>query len=159
MSIIQNLEAARKQALKDKDSATRSTLTTLVGEITSKAKIEGREATDKDAVKALTKFINGVKENIGYANGNQAAIAEMQAEIALYEKFLPEAKPQLSDEDLHKAVRTVIAVVMADTGAKPKMGSIIADIKAVYEGQYDPKALSVLVKAELDATADPTQKA
>lgn len=159
MSIIQNLEAARKQALKDKDSVTRTTLTTLVGEITSKAKIEGREATDKDAIKALTKFINGAKENLGYAQkaGNQTAEAE--AEIALYVKFLPEAKPQLSDEDLHKAVRTVIAVVMADTGAKPKMGPIIADIKAAYEGQYDPKALSVLVKAELDATADPTPKA
>lgn len=159
MSILQTIEDARKQALRDKDTAKRTTLTTLVGEITSKAKIEGREPTDKDTIKALTKFINSATEmSAVHAKNNDVVDYEAaQAEIALYQSFLPAAKEQLSAEALQRVVRSVIASRLAGDGVKPKMGTVIADIKLLHDGEYDPKALSVLVKTELDATADPSK--
>ena len=155
MSILQTIEDARKQALRDKDTAKRTTLTTLVGEITSKAKIEGREPTDKDTIKALTKFINGVNDSAKYITDPELK-AKVAEEVAVYEAFLPAAKEQLSDEALHRVVRSVIASRLAGDGVKPKMGTVIADIKLLHDGAYDPKALSGLVKTELDATADPS---
>ena len=158
MSIIDDIQAARTQALKDKDTAKRTTLTTLAGEITNKAKIEGnREVTDQDCIKTLTKFINGAKENAGYASdmNNTQGFADAQAEIKVYESFLPAAKPQLSDEALQRIVRSVIASRLVGDGAKPKMGVVIADVKSLHEGEYDPKALAPLVKAALEETAVP----
>ena len=156
MSILENIQAARKQALIDKDSTLRTTLTTLFCEITTKEKIEGHEPTDKDAIKALTKFLNSAKENRGYASdfNDPVRFNAFHAEVALYESFLPVAKPQLSDETLKDAVRSVIAWRLAEDTAKPKMGVVINDIKAKYEGQYDPKALTPIVKAELEAIVD-----
>ena len=160
MTILENIQAARKQALIDKDPALRQTLTTLEGEITSKAKGEGHEPTDKDSIKALTKFINGATETAGHAQtfNDVAGFENAQRELDIYRSFMPAAKQQLSAEALHRVVRSVIASRLANDAAKPKMGTVIGDIKLLHEGEYDPKALTPLVKAELEATADPDQK-
>jgi len=158
MSILENIQAARKQALIDKDSGKRTTLTTLEGEITTKAKSEGNRAvTDQDCIKVLTKFINGVNDSAKYIT-DPALKAKVAEEVAVYQAFMPAAKPQLSAEALHRVIRSVIASRLAGDGEKPKMGVVINDIKTLHEGAYDPKALAPLVKAELDATADPNKK-
>lgn len=157
MSILEDIQAARKQALRDRDTAKRTTLTTLEGEITSKAKIDGVEPTDKDCVKALTKFAENARQMASFYHAQRDAQAAdgFSAELALYESFLPAAKAQLSAEALNRVVRSVIASRIAAAGEKPKMGTVIADVKLLHDGEYDPKALAPLVKAELEATADP----
>ena len=140
MTILQTIKDAQLTARKARDAETAKSLTTLIGEITSFAKGDGnREATDKDTIKFLTKFINNAKENQGFDSTRDAATAE----IALLTPFLPAAKPQLTQEQLSAAIVAII-----DTGAT-KMGDVMAALKAAFDGEYDPKAASAVVKAAL----------
>lgn len=155
--ILQQIKDAHLAARKARDQVKLTTLTTLIGEITSKAKIAGAEPTDKDCVKALTTFRDNAFANAKVFDdrGDDAKFEEARVEVILYESFLPAAKAQLSAEALHRVVRSVIASRIAAAGEKPKMGTVIADVKLLHDGEYDPKALAPLVKAELEATADP----
>ena len=155
--ILQQIKDAHLAARKARDQVKLTTLTTLIGEITSKAKIAGAEPTDKDCVKALTTFRDNAFANAKVFDdrGDDAKFEEARVEVILYESFLPAAKAQLSAEALTRVVRSVIASRIASAGEKPKMGTVIADVKLLHDGEYDPKALAPLVKAELEATADP----
>lgn len=155
--ILQQIKDAHLAARKARDQVKLTTLTTLIGEITSKAKIAGAEPTDKDCVKALTTFRDNAFANAKVFDdrGDDAKFEEARVEVILYESFLPAAKAQLSAEALNRVVRSVIASRIASAGEKPKMGTVIADVKLLHDGEYDPKALAPLVKAELEATADP----
>jgi len=157
MAILDDINAAREVALKSGDGQTREALTTLVGEITTFAKRDGnREATDKDAVKFLNRFIENAKETADLAAkfNNPAGFAKAKFEYTLYDKFLPAAKPQLSQEALERTVRSIIANRTTGSGVKPKMGVVMNDLKTLHEGEYDAKAASVVVKAELEKTAE-----
>lgn len=159
MSILEQLNAARNAALKSGDAETRTTLTTLIGEITSFAKGDGnREATDKDSIKFLTKFSNSAKENQGYASdqNNTEGFRKATAELELYAKFMPAAKPQLTEEALSRSIRSIIANRLAGDGSKPQMKTVIADLKVLHEGQYDGKTAAAFVKAELEKTSEPS---
>lgn len=158
MSILDEIQAARTQALKDKDTAKRTTLTTLAGEITSKAKSEGnREVTDQDCIKVLTKFIsNGQELAKAYGETGDNRFHEITNELAIYSTFLPAAKPQLSPDALERSIRSIIANRLAGDGSKPKMGQVIADLKVLHEGEYDGKTAAQVVKAELEKTPEPS---
>ena len=145
-TILQTIKDAQLTARKARDAETAKSLTTLIGEITSFAKGDGnREATDKDTIKFLTKFINNAKENQGFDSTRDAATAE----IALLTPFLPAAKPQMDAETLALVVKNLVMKRTTQEGAVPKMGVVMADLKAAFDGEYDPKAASGVVKAAL----------
>lgn len=159
MSILDEIQAARTQALKDKDTPKRTVLTTLAGEITSKAKSEGnREVTDKDCIKLLTTFRDNAAANAKLFDERDDAPSFHAAcfEVKLYESFLPAAKPQLSPDALERSIRSIIANRLAGDGVKPKMGTVIADLKVLHEGEYDGKTAAQVVKAELEKTPEPS---
>lgn len=146
MTILQTIKDAQLTARKARDAETAKSLTTLIGEITSFAKGDGnREATDKDTIKFLTKFINNAKENQGFDSTRAAATAE----IALLTPFLPAAKPQMDEESLAHVVKLMVMKRTTQEGAVPKMGVVMADLKAAFDGEYDPRAASAVVKAAL----------
>lgn len=152
MSLLQSIKDTQLAARKARDADTAKSLTTVIGEITSFAKGDGnREATDKDTIKFLTKFVNSAKENRGYASdfNNVEGFAVADREIKLYESFLPAAKPQMDTETLTLVVRNLVMKRATLEGATPKMGVIMADLKAAFEGEYDAKAASTIVKTVL----------
>jgi len=152
MSLLQSIKDSQLIARKARDADTSKSLTTLIGEITSFAKGDGnREATDKDTIKFLTKFVNSAKENRGYASdfNNPVGFYAADAEVKLFESFLPAAKPQMDVESLTLVVRNLVMKRITTEGATPKMGVVMADLKAAFDGEYDPKAASGIVKAML----------
>ncbi|WP_407307876.1 GatB/YqeY domain-containing protein [Acinetobacter sp.] len=158
MTIIDQIKEAHLKARKARNQETLTTLTTLIGAIEDIAKKDGQRAvTDKDCIKTLDKFMGSAKETAGYAKNfnNTDGFNNAMREHDLYAIFMPAAKPQLSEEALLRTVRSIIASRLSGDGAKPKMGVVIADLKALHEGEYDGKAAAGVVKAELEKTAEP----
>ena len=114
------------QAMKDKNTIARDILKVLKGEIERGGKV----TTDAEIVKKVKKLIDSI-ELSGNDNG----------EIAILEKYLPE---QLSSEDIALFAKTFIKV--QELSSPRDMGKVMGYFKQNFEGTYDGKVLSTIVK-------------
>ena len=132
MTLYQRLKddalAARKARLGWRATA----LTTQIGELETAAKVSGHTPTDAEVVAAIKKTIKNLDEVLRVAPNDATRL-----EKDLFEFYLPK---QLDE----KALRDVISVIIL-TGAKT-MGDVMKALKTGYEGQYDGKLASTLIK-------------
>jgi uncharacterized protein YqeY len=119
-------------AMKAKDVVTRDILRVLKGEIerneqSSKGKIE---LTDSDVVKLVKKLIESIKES-GDDNG----------EIAILETYLPK---QLDADE----IKVLVSKFVTEKGlTSPKeMGVVMGYFNSTFDGTYDGKLLSTIVR-------------
>lgn len=133
--MIEKIKNDMIQAMKDKNEVARDILRVLRGEIqrneqSSKGKVE---VSDSDIIKLIKKLIESVKET-GNDNG----------EVAILETYLP---TQLSGNEIESIV---VRLITQEGFNSPKdMGKIMGYFKSNYDGIYDGKLLSDIVKVKL----------
>jgi uncharacterized protein YqeY len=145
------INAALKQAMKDKNSNRLSTLRLISAAIKDRdiaARSDGNDArvSDEDVLAILVKMVKQRQESARvYEEGNRLDLSERElSEIVIIEEFLPR---QLSAEK----TEAVIAQAIYDTGAESirDMGKVMGILKSKYTGQIDFGAAGALVKAAL----------
>ena len=145
------INAALKQAMKDKNSNRLSTLRLISAAIKDRdiaARSDGNDArvSDEDVLAILVKMVKQRQESARvYEEGNRLDLSERElSEIVIIEEFLPR---QLSAEK----TEAVIAQAISDTGAESirDMGKVMGMLKSKYTGQIDFGAAGALVKAAL----------
>jgi len=145
------INAALKQAMKDKNSNRLSTLRLISAAIKDRdiaARSDGNDArvSDEDVLAILVKMVKQRQESARvYEEGNRLDLSERElSEIVIIEEFLPR---QLSAEK----TEAVIAKAISDTGAESirDMGKVMGILKSKYTGQIDFGAAGALVKAAL----------
>ena len=150
MALLDTIKEAQLAARKARRSATAASLSTLIGEAEAVGKNNGNRApTDQEVVSMLKKFIKNAHEvnRIAgdYRDGDRCDAA--WAEIELFESFLPK---QLSEAQLKPIIQEIIELRSVGVpGVLPKMGTVIQDLKAKYEGQFDGAMASKLIKEQL----------
>ena len=145
------INAALKQAMKDKNSNRLSTLRLISAAIKDRdiaARSDGNDArvSDEEVLAILVKMVKQRQESARvYEEGNRLDLSERElSEIVIIEEFLPR---QLSAEK----TEAVIAQAITDTGAESirDMGKVMGILKSKYTGQIDFGAAGALVKAAL----------
>jgi len=145
------INAALKQAMKDKNSNRLSTLRLISAAIKDRdiaARSDGNDArvSDEEVLAILVKMVKQRQESARvYEEGNRLDLSERElSEIVIIVEFLPR---QLSAEK----TEAVIAQAIADTGAESirDMGKVMGILKSKYTGQIDFGAAGALVKAAL----------
>jgi uncharacterized protein YqeY len=145
------LTDAMKTALRNKDSATLSTVRLILAALKDKdiaARPSGNAdgIPDGDIAAMMQNMIKQRRDSIAlYEQGNRPELAaKEQAEIAVIERFLPTQMDAA-------AVDAAIAGAVAETGAASvrDMGKVMAVLKGKYAGQMDFAAASAQVKAKL----------
>jgi uncharacterized protein YqeY len=121
-------------------------LTTLLGEAYAIGKNDGnRETTNGEVIALIKKFIGNIDLTLDILLPKitdqlvLAQINNLKIEKTWLETFLPR---QLSNPEL---VKIIEACIYAST-VKPNMGSIMKELKAKYDGLYDGKNASVIIK-------------
>ncbi|MDX1532622.1 MAG: GatB/YqeY domain-containing protein [Nitrosopumilaceae archaeon] len=134
--LLSRIKIDQLKARKQKDHFTAKALTTLLGE----ASPSGNETTNDDAVvKVVRKFIKNAKEMAKYANAYDRY--NIDAEIALYETYLPR---QLNQFEL----RDIIKALILESGAD-NIGKVMAGLNKKYKGEFDGGLASKIAKEEL----------
>ena len=151
MSLREKLTENMKQAMRDKDELTLSTLRLILSAIKDKD-IAARTADSRDGIKdeqilsLLQSMVKQRQESIKmYTQGNRPELAERESgEIKVIESYLPK---QLSDDE----VKAVVQKVVKDIGATSvkDMGKVMAELKAKYSGQMDFSKVGGIVKEKL----------
>lgn len=147
MELVQRIKEHQLQARKDRNKDRIDILTSLLSEILIVGKNNGnRETTDEEAIRVIKKFKNGVELSIESLQGSHnyenctERIEELRDELAIYDTFLPR---QMSEED----IRTLLTVWKeTNFPDSPTMGGYMTALKRAYDGLYDGKMASKILK-------------
>ncbi len=144
MSFTDKINADLKTAMKAKDQDTMRTLRAIKSAILlANTDGSGEEMTEEKGIKILQKLVKQRKESLDIyvKQGREDLAAPERAEIAVIEKYLPEA---MSEEDVEKAVKAVIE--QSGASSMKDMGKVMGMATKQLAGQADGKVISGIVR-------------
>lgn len=128
MNLTEQINYDITSAMIAKDNVARDILKVLKGEIErNKGKVE---LTDADIVKLVKKLMEGIVET-----------TNNESEIKVLEKYVPK---QMSENEIKIAINLVKDT--EDWNSPKDMGKVMSYFKANFDGLYDGKLLSTIVK-------------
>jgi len=145
------LTAAMKQAMKDKNKRRLTTIRLILAAIKDRdiaARTDKNASQDEDAVvlEILAKMIKQRKESfVVYEEAGRLELAQQeQEEMEIIAEFQPR---QMSDDEIEAVVKDAIA----ETGASglKDIGKIMGLLKGKYAGQMDFSRASALARSQL----------
>jgi uncharacterized protein YqeY len=153
MEMRGRVNAALKQAMKDKAANRLSTLRLINAAIKDKdieARGSGDEGgvSDAEVLAILGKMTKQRQESArAYEEGGRLDLAERErSEIEIIEEFLPR---QLNDDEVAAAIDSAISEIGADSIRD--MGRVMGALKSQYTGQMDFGQVGPMVKDRLCA--------
>lgn len=151
MELRSRINAAMKQAMKDKSTERLSTIRLINAAIKDRdiaARTEGKEngVGDDEVLAILAKMTKQRQESAKtYEEAGRLDLSERElSEIKVIEEFLPR---QLTDDEIQSALAEAIDKVGAESIRD--MGKVMAALKSKYAGQMDFGAVGALVKSNL----------
>lgn len=139
--LINELEQANIAALKARDQVSRAVLSVVINRYRMNAielKAQGKEATDADLVKIITKVIKELDEEKegNLKTGRVEAAQAIDQQKAVIEKYLPK---MMSEEE----IRTVINKL-----EDKSIPSVMKYFKANFDGQVDMSLVSKIARSQ-----------
>lgn len=145
MTIIEQVNAGIKEAMKAKDKVKLGALRGVKKELIEAKAAKGADAevSDEEAVKIITKMVKQRKDSIAiFTDQGRADLAENEtAEVEVLAVFLPE---QLTGAELEAAVKAIIEKLGASS--MKEMGKVMGVASKELAGKADGKEISELVK-------------
>lgn len=135
-----------KEAMKNKDTLRKDTITMLRAAILQVEKDSQKTLNDDEICAIVAKEVKKRKESVKeYEDAGREDIADsLRKEIEILSKYLPE---QLSNEEIEKLVEEAITESGA---ASPKdMGKVMSILRPKTAGKADGKLVSDIVKEKL----------
>lgn len=147
MSLKERIIADMTAAMKAQDAARRSTLRMVKAAIINREKESGAEVSDEDVLKLLRSQVKQRRDSVEQYQkaGRQELVDKETAEIAVIEKYLPQAA---SETEIEQAVNAAVA----ETGATSikEMGTVMKATMAKLAGRNaDGRMVSETVKKKL----------
>lgn len=140
--MIEKIKKEQLEARKNKDAFKRGVLTALLSDITAVAKNDGdRKVTDEDVFSVVKSFKNKAVETIGRlkeASADEAKIKEFEAEVEIYDSYLPKV---LDEAQTREAIKKVV-----DSLDSPEMRNVMPALKREYGALLDMGLANRLVK-------------
>ena len=151
MELRQRINAALKQAMKDKEAERLATLRLINAAIKDREiALRGEEGEqtvgDGEVLEILSKMVKQRQESVrAYEEGGRLDLAAAeQDEIDVIEEFLPR---KLSDAEVEKAIDAAVDELGASSIRD--MGKVMGALKSRYTGQMDFATVGPKVKARL----------
>jgi len=134
--MINQIKEHQLQARKNKNTLKINLLTVLLSEIQKKAKDECREVVAEDCLVTIRKFINNTNELLANKEDEDA-----KQELIILNSYLPK---QLTEEEMKNKIDELV-----QTNPSIKIGDIMKHFKETFNGQYNGKELSEIIKQKL----------
>jgi uncharacterized protein YqeY len=146
MSLKDTIKESMKQAMRDKDSARLDSLRMLTAAIQRREVDERIQLDDTQTLAVIEKLIKQGKESVEQyqKGGRPELVAKEQADIAIYQAFLPK---QLSAEEVDAIINE--AVTATGAASIKDMGKVMGAVKPKLQGRADMGQVSARIKARL----------
>lgn len=139
--LLEKLNNAVKDAMRNKDAVTRDTLRGVVADIKLAAKESKHDLDEAEELAILNKHVKQVKESIeAYTAGNRSDLAdEEQAKLNALAGFLPK---QMTEEEVRSLVEKTIAEQGLDISNK---GLLMKNLMPLFKGKADGKMVNEII--------------
>jgi uncharacterized protein len=146
MSLIAEIEAQLKDAMRGRDDARRDALRLILSSLRGAEKELQRELSVDEELQVLQRERKKRLEAAeAFRSGDRAEQADKEeAELEVLEEFMPEP---LSEEEIEEIVDDVIAEVGATS--MRDIGRVMADVMPQIAGRADGSTVSQLVREKL----------
>ena len=150
MGILANLTDEIKAAMRAKDSLTLEALRAIKSAVILAQTASGGSDTlsDDEEIKLVQKLVKQRKDSAQiFREQNRPDLAEPEeAQAKIIAQFLPE---QLSEDE----IATIVQAIITKTGAQgmKDMGKVMGMASKEMAGKADGKAISTIVKSQLNA--------
>lgn len=137
--LINELEKANIEALKNKDKTARAVLSVVINKYRVNAielKAQGKEATDNDLVRVINKVVKELdEEKAGYEKlGRVEDVKNIESQKAIIEKYLPKL---MSEDEIRKVITSL---------EDKSMPSVMKHFKTNYDGKVDMSLVSKIAR-------------
>ena len=137
--LINELEKANIEALKNKDKTARAVLSVVINKYRVNAiglKAQGKEATDNDLVRVINKVVKELdEEKEGYEKlGRVEDVKNIESQKAIIEKYLPKL---MSEDEIRKIIASL---------EDKSMPSVMKHFKTNYDGKVDMSLVSKIAR-------------
>lgn len=137
--LIDELQKANIEALKNRDQVARAIYSVIIAKYKANAielKAQGKEATDSDLVKIITKAIKELdEEKEGYEKaGRSEEVKNISLQKGLIEKYLPKL---MSEDEIRKVIASL---------EDKSMPSVMKHFRMNYDGQVDMSVVSRIAR-------------
>jgi uncharacterized protein YqeY len=147
MSLLEKINENLKEALRNKDQKTLSSLRMLLSSIKNK-KIElGKDPSDSEIELIVSKEIKQRKDSIiEFEKGGRNDLSKIELEeIQILTNYLPK---QLDENEIKKLIKKTIAEVGANS--MTDIGKVMGKLMPKVQGKADGSLVNSLVKKELE---------
>lgn len=144
MSLRSQLPTLLKEAMKARDTIKLDTIRFILSQAKNLEIDLKRELNDEEFMTLLKKEVKNRLEAIEQfkTGGREDIVSEEEAKLDVIKAFLP---AEMSDEDLHTAVKKVVDSIED----KSNFGLVMKAVMAEVKGKADGKRVSTAVKAVL----------
>jgi uncharacterized protein YqeY len=140
--LLDTINQDRNEARKMKYTQTATLLTTLYSEAQMVGKNDGnRETTDAEVVAVIKKFLKNLDETMSNLPESDPRFDAAKIEHDTLVHYLP---AQLTEQELRDVIEDLIQT--NDVQSMKDMGFVMTELKAEYDGQYDGKTASQIVR-------------
>ena len=148
LSLVEQVKAAMKAAMKAREKETLSTIRLIQAEFKRVEVDERIEIDDARALAIMDKMVKQRRDSASqYRDADRPELADIEdAEIAIIQTFLP---AQLSAEEIDALIDEALAGIDAEGMAA--MGPLMGQLKPRLQGRADRGEVSQRVKAKLGA--------
>ena len=148
LSLVEQVKAAMKAAMKAREKETLATIRLIQAEFKRVEVDERIEIDDARALAIMDKMVKQRRDSATqYRDANRPELADVEdAEIAVIQTFLP---AQLSAEEIDALIDEALAGIDAEGMAA--MGLLMGKLKPQLQGRADMGEVSKRVKAKLGA--------
>lgn len=146
MSLIEEIEAELKDAMKARDAERRDTLRLILNALKGSQKELQRPLSEEEELQVMQRERKRRLEaaDAFRAGGREEQAAAEERELAVLEEFMPEP---LGEEEIEEIVDDVIAEVGATSMAD--LGRVMADVMPQIAGRADGSQVSQIVREKL----------
>lgn len=146
MSLVEQLNADMKAAMKAKDKETLSVIRMLKADLSNEQIKAGHDLLADEELSVVSREMKQhVEERDSYADADREdLVADLQAQIEVLKRYMPE---QLSEEEVRAIVQETIQAVGASS--KADMGKVMGALMPKVKGKADGKMINQLVQSEL----------
>jgi uncharacterized protein YqeY len=148
LSLVEQVKAAMKAAMKAREKETLATIRLIQAEFKRVEVDERIEIDDARALAIMDKMVKQRRDSASqYRDADRPELADVEdAEISIIQTFLP---AQLSAEEIDALIDEALAGIDAEGMAA--MGTLMGKLKPQLQGRADMGEVSQRVKAKLGA--------
>ena len=136
------------QALKNKDTARKDTLSVLLSALKAKAKDKRADLTEQEENEIILKEIKQTNETLESAPENRTdIIEECKARIAVLSEFAPK---QMSEDEIHEVIENLLKELGIDSPSMKDKGIIMKNLMPKVSGKADGGLVNKIVGSFLN---------